>query len=257
MPIEPAQEREDTMAFTVVDEIPAKSGVRVRQIQKVSKSKPSHVREHPYLPPRGVYATFGKRVLDLTIIALLLPFILPVLAIVWFITALDGGQAIYSQTRVGKGGKIFRCWKIRTMVPKAEAVLQRLIANDPAIAAEWARNQKLAHDPRITRWGRILRKTSIDELPQLFNVVTGDMSLIGPRPFTPEQKDMYDECPNSAAYYHLRPGISGLWQVDCRSSGTFGGRAGYDMKYARSLGLMADLRIVFRTISVVLRATGK
>ena len=257
MPHPRAQDRDQTMAYTFVDDLPCERSLTKGRVASSPKQSAQKLVENEYLPPRGAYARIGKRIFDVTLVLAMLPIILPVLAVVWFITALDGGRAIYSQERVGKGGRIFKCWKIRTMVPNAESALERLIKSDPAVAAEWQANQKLANDPRITRWGRVLRKTSIDELPQLFNVLTGDMSLIGPRPFTPAQKTMYDACPNAIAYYHLRPGISGLWQVDCRNSGTFGGRAGYDMSYAKSLSFAGDVKIALRTVAVVLRATGK
>lgn len=205
----------------------------------------------------GPYRLWGKRVLDFFAALALLPIAVPIIAVVWFLTTRDGGHGFYAQHRVGRDGKLFRCWKIRTMVRDADDVLARLIAEDPEIAREWHQTQKLHDDPRITRLGRLLRKTSIDELPQLWNVLKGDMSLIGPRPFTPDQKPLYDRLPASAAYYSLRPGISGLWQVDCRNDGAFDERAGYDDAYADGLSLWQDLLIVGRTIQVVCCATGK
>ena len=207
--------------------------------------------------PRGFYRDFGKRVLDILIVLAASPLVLPALLVIGVITALDGGRPFYGQPRVGRNGQIFRCWKIRTMVPNAEKALQELVASDPEIAREWKLKQKLVHDPRITRWGMILRKTSMDELPQLLNVLTGQMSLIGPRPFTPDQKPIYDELGMSSAYYHLRPGITGLWQVECRSKGTFTDRVSYDEAYDRQLSFWTDFKIALRTVRVILQATGK
>jgi exopolysaccharide production protein ExoY len=203
------------------------------------------------------YAQRGKRLTDLFLITAALPVVLPVFVLILALTMLQGGRPFYSQLRVGRNGQIFRCWKFRTMVPNAEQVLTQLISGDPQIAAEWRRNQKLARDPRITRVGAILRKTSLDELPQLWNVINGTMSLVGPRPFMPDQQPLYREGRMDAAYYSIRPGITGLWQIGRRNAGSFAERVIFDTRYVRSLSLRADLSILFRTVSVVLRATGK
>lgn len=203
------------------------------------------------------YARWGKRAMDIAIVLAMLPIALPIIALAWALTARQGGRGFFCQDRVGKKGRLFRCWKIRTMVPDADAALTRLVEGNAALGAEWHRAQKLDRDPRITRLGRILRKTSIDELPQLWNVMIGDMSLIGPRPFTPAQKALYDRLPNSEAYYALRPGISGLWQVTRRNSGDFSERARYDHIYASNLTPGQDLRILGRTFRAVVGATGK
>lgn len=206
------------------------------------------------VPP--FYPTHGKRLLDLVIVALLLPVALPLIGLILAATALEGGRPLYCQLRVGQGGRLFRCWKVRTMVVDAEGALAVILRDDPAMAAEWCSNQKLAHDPRITRLGAFLRRSSLDELPQLWNVLAGHMSLVGPRPFTPEQQAIYHSgCPD-AAYYRLLPGITGLWQVSRRNLGSFAERAHYDTQYCSRLGLMTDLRILWDTVFVVLRATG-
>lgn len=204
----------------------------------------------------GLYRRLGKRLLDIVTVIVLSPVAIPVLMVVAFITALDGGRVFFSQPRIGRDGRVFKCWKIRTMVPNAEAVLKRMISADEDVAREWQTNQKLAHDPRVTRWGRLLRRSSIDELPQFWNVLAGDMSLIGPRPFTPEQKALYDQCGQSDAYYRLRPGITGLWQVDRRNEGAFGDRVSYDREYDERLSFWTDTKIILRTLMVVLKGTG-
>lgn len=204
----------------------------------------------------SVYVPFGKRILDLAFIALITPFVLPLLAILVLLTSFSGGNPLYAQRRVGKDRKEFNCWKIRTMVQDADSVLQHLIASDPDLAAEWNKNQKLAYDPRVTAIGRLLRKTSLDELPQLWNVVTGDMSLVGPRPFTPEQTAMYLRGRSDAPYFHVQPGITGLWQISLRSKGTFAERADYDQLYAGAMGFGLDMSILLKTSLVVLRGTG-
>jgi len=210
----------------------------------------------PVRPARHFYGSYGKRAIDLILVALAAPVILPVLAVILIVTALSGGKPLYIQRRIGRGGREFRCWKVRTMVRNADGVLAKMIASDAETAAEWHSNQKLVNDPRITRFGRLLRRTSLDELPQLWNVLTGDMSLVGPRPFTPDQKALYAEGRGDAAYYALRPGISGLWQVSRRNAGSFAERVHYDELYGRDLSFTADLHILWRTCSVVLMATG-
>lgn len=198
------------------------------------------------------YRAGGKRALDLVLVLLSLPLAVLILLPVVIAVRRDGAPAFYRQDRVGRGGRSFRILKIRTMVPDADAALARLCAEDPALRAEWARNQKLAEDPRITPAGRFLRRTSIDELPQLWNVLTGDMSLVGPRPMTVAQKPLYP----GTAYFKLRPGITGPWQVSARHETSFAERAVYDTAYERAMSLREDVRLLLRTVAVVLRCRG-
>ena len=208
--------------------------------------------------PAGIYRSWGKRAFDIAVLLFAAPVILPALLVVIGAAWIAGGRPLYTQERVGMNGRVFRCWKVRTMVRDADAVLQKMIAEDPAIAAEWAVNQKLSRDPRITLIGGILRKTSLDELPQVWNVLRGDMSLVGPRPFTPDQQDLYPlDALGRMPYLSLRPGITGLWQVSRRNAGSFAERAHYDGIYATSMGFLNDIRLITRTFGVVLRATGK
>lgn len=201
---------------------------------------------------RSLYRAGGKRVLDLVLILLAAPFVLPLVAVLAGIVALGGGQPFYLQDRIGRGGRIYRIWKLRTMVPDAEARLAAHLAADPAARAEWDRTQKLRCDPRVTPVGRFLRRTSLDELPQLWNVVTGDMSLIGPRPMMVDQKPLYP----GVAYYALRPGISGPWQVSDRNATAFADRAAYDDSYLREMSLATDIRLILATFRAVARGTG-
>jgi len=204
-----------------------------------------------------IYRRFGKRVLDVVAVILILPVVLPVIVSAWGIMFVGGGSGFYSQARVGRDGRVFRCWKIRTMAPDADRKLATFIKSDPQIALEWQKTQKLENDPRITAIGNFFRRSSIDELPQLWNVLTGEMSLIGPRPFTPNQKALYDAGRFGLAYYRLRPGISGLWQTQSRNLGAFQDRVSYDESYAETMSLLTDMRIALRTVVVILRATGK
>ena len=204
----------------------------------------------------GLYLRGGKRIFDIAVSLLVLPFVLPTVLCLWAVMFLNGGSGFYAQPRVGRGGRLFRCLKIRTMAPDADRLLETYLAGNPEIAAEWHRNQKLRNDPRITRLGRFLRRTSLDELPQIWNVLKGDMSLVGPRPFTPDQKALYDAETPVGSYYRLRPGITGPWQVGARNLGAFRDRVHYDEDYAANVTFLRDLAIGLKTVVVVLKATG-
>ncbi len=200
----------------------------------------------------GLYGRIGKRTLDVLLLALFAPAALPLVAIFAVFASMDGAGPFYGHDRVGRGGRLFTCWKIRTMVPDADARLEAHLASDPAARAEWDAAQKLRRDPRITRFGAFLRSTSLDELPQLWNILRGDMAFVGPRPFTPDQTHLY----RGRSYYSLRPGLTGLWQVGDRNDATFAARAVDDARYARGLSLGLDLMILLKTARVVLQRTG-
>lgn len=203
--------------------------------------------------PRGaLYRNHAKRVLDVLFVVLMAPVALPLLFVACLLASLDGGPVFYKQRRIGRHGRVFRLLKIRTMVPNAEALLQQHLEDDAEARAEWECTQKLKRDPRITPIGRFLRKSSLDELPQLWNVLKGDMSLIGPRPMMVCQQDLYP----GTAYYAMRPGITGSWQVSDRNESSFASRAQYDAEYYKSLSFATDLSILVRTIGVVVRGTG-
>ena len=200
----------------------------------------------------GLYRKWAKRAFDITAILLALPIVLPVLALLVLAVAAQGGAPFYRQTRVGLNGKTFTMWKLRSMIPGADAALARHLQANPAARAEWALTQKLKNDPRITPVGDILRRTSLDELPQLWNVLKGEMSLVGPRPMLPDQQGLYP----GTAYYAMLPGITGLWQVSARNETAFAERAYYDSRYYSSLSFATDLRTLLATVRVVTRATG-
>ena len=208
------------------------------------------------LSPFDLYRLGGKRVFDLCLALFLLPVLLPVIAGLWLWVRRDGGPGFFIQPRVGRDGRIFNCWKLRTMVVDAEAALKKMCAEDPECAREWLVNQKLLRDPRITRAGRFLRATSLDELPQIFNVLTGDMSFVGPRPFLIEQEEIYREA-GGKAYFHMRPGITGIWQVEGRNATSFAARVGFDNRYFARLTFLRDLGLIARTALIVLRRTGR
>jgi exopolysaccharide production protein ExoY len=198
------------------------------------------------------YKTYGKRMIDIMLILFAAPFILPVVAVIALMATSKDASPFYFQRRVGKGGKIFNLVKIRTMVPNAEAALEAHLASDPVARQEWDSTQKLKNDPRITTAGHFLRKSSLDELPQLWNVLKGDMSLIGPRPMMIDQQKLYP----GTAYYVLRPGISGAWQVSDRNDSSFADRATYDTDYNTNLSFKTDFSILVRTFGAVVRCTG-
>ena len=200
----------------------------------------------------SVYRTYFKRVLDLTLVSIAAIPVLIILGVCALLVARDGGSPFYCQTRVGRFGKTFKMWKLRSMVTNAEKALEDHLAKDPAARAEWDRNQKLRHDPRITKVGAILRKTSLDELPQLWNVVKGEMSLVGPRPMMVEQQVLYP----GSAYYALRPGLTGFWQVSVRNESSFAERANYDAEYLKKVSLVEDVKVIWKTVSVVTQGTG-
>ncbi len=218
---------------------------------------------HQTLPPSSsvrdlvslFYHSIGKRLLDLALALLLLPVLLPVICTLWLLVRLQGEGGFYSHTRVGRNGARFSCWKIRTMVPNAEALLAQLLENDPQAAAEWQRSQKLSCDPRITRLGQFLRRTSLDELPQIWNVLRGDMSFVGPRPVTQSELDRYGS--NARVYMKMRPGITGLWQIKGRADGCYRERLRLDMAYARAISPAQDLSLILRTSAVIFRPTGR
>lgn len=200
----------------------------------------------------GIYRRAIKRILDITLVIIAAPLVVLVVAILALVIACDGGNPFYLQDRVGRNGRVYRMWKLRSMVANADTKLEEHLQSDRAARAEWDITQKLKSDPRITRFGRILRKSSMDELPQLWNVLKGEMSLVGPRPMMTNQQDLYP----GKAYYRLRPGITGSWQVSKRNESTFADRAHFDFDYDRNLSFMTDLRILLATVRVVMRATG-
>ena len=164
------------------------------------------------------------------------------------------GPALFRHRRVGYNGKHFDCLKFRTMVKDAPERLRKLLESDPAAAAEWAAKRKLRHDPRVTAIGAILRKSSLDELPQLFNVLKGDMSIVGPRPVTDEELERYTT--SIGAYLACRPGITGLWQVSGRSRTTYDKRVACDTFYAQNWSMTLDAKILIVTLPALVVADG-
>ncbi|MFW7270114.1 sugar transferase [Gluconacetobacter sp. Hr-1-5] len=195
-----------------------------------------------------------KRVMDVMIAATMLFFALPVMLAIVVLVRRDGGAALFGHNRIGENGRIFRCLKFRSMVANADEVLKDLLERDDAAREEWVSTQKLRHDPRITRLGRFLRATSLDELPQLLNVLRGDMSLVGPRPIVQAEVERYGD--NITYYYATRPGLTGLWQVSGRSNTSYARRVALDSAYVRHWTFWKDVLILLKTIPAVLRHDG-
>lgn len=196
----------------------------------------------------------AQRFVDCLICILTAPFAVIVGVLISVLIRLDGGPAVYSQLRVGLGGRPFSCLKFRSMVRDADQRLESLLARDAAVREEWGYYQKLGSDPRITWIGRFIRSFSLDELPQLLNVWRGEMSIVGPRPIMADQIALYGE--GFRTYCGLRPGITGLWQVEGRSNCTFADRVRLDMQYARSRSMLQDLRIIVLTVPAVFARRG-
>ena len=207
----------------------------------------------PPVRASGLYRRHVKRALDVVFVLLVAPFAAPLVALLAVLVARDGAPPIFGQTRIGRDGRRYTCWKLRSMVPDAEAKLAELLSTDEAAAEEWRVHQKLCRDPRVTPLGAWLRRTSLDELPQLWNVLAGEMSLVGPRPMTPDQQSIYP----GAAYYALRPGITGPWQITERHDSAFAARAVHDTRYAQEVSLGLDLSILLRTAGVVIKGGGR
>lgn len=198
---------------------------------------------------------FIKRSIDIAGSTSLLLFFLPALTLISCAIAADGGSVFYASVRVGRGGREFRCLKFRTMVPDAAAQLAELLQADENARAEWERTVKLQCDPRVTSVGRILRKLSLDELPQLANVLLGSMSLVGPRPVPQVELQKYYGV-HAQDYVSVRPGLTGPWQVGGRSDASYDRRVALDVAYARNPSIRTDLRTLVQTVSAVLFCKG-
>ena len=203
------------------------------------------------------YLYFGvKRLFDILIALIGCLFLLPVIIIVKisYLLHKDFDSIFFRQKRIGKNGKEFNLYKFRSMVPNADEVLKELLKNDEAARKEYKVNKKLKNDPRVTSMGKILRVTSLDELPQFINIFKGEMSLVGNRPYLPREKE------DMGLYYNdiikTKPGLSGLWQVMGRSNTTFEERLKLEQYYSNNFGFRIDIKIFFKTFGAVLKHKG-
>jgi exopolysaccharide production protein ExoY len=215
-------------------------------------------RATPWMGAKPVRAMgdLADAALNALVAGLLLLAASPLMAYVAWRVWREGGGApvLFAHYRVGRGGQLFRCWKFRSMVPRADAVLAELLARDPQARVQWEREHKLDNDPRITPIGRFLRRTSLDELPQLFNVLWGDMRLVGPRPIVVHELRRYGALKHH--YLSVTPGMTGLWQVSGRNNTTYEQRVELDRRYVEQRSFKLDLSILLRTAHVVLTGHG-
>jgi Undecaprenyl-phosphate galactose phosphotransferase WbaP len=199
-------------------------------------------------------ARLTKRLFDLSVAAVLLILLSPLMLIIAVALKWEGGHVLFAHTRVGKNSRAFRCFKFRSMVPDAEAKLQKLLQSNSQLKLQWDKEHKLKDDPRISKLGAFLRRTSLDELPQLFNVLKSEMSLVGPRPIVREELQKYGL--EKSYYLMVRPGMTGLWQVSGRNDVDYETRVYLDAWYVKNWSLWYDLAILFKTIKVVLWRNG-
>lgn len=195
-----------------------------------------------------------KRRFDVVITCALLPVAAPLVFALALPSWLRGQPAFYAHRRIGRNGAEFDCWKLRTMLPKSQAILRQHLRCDPDAAREWAQTYKLRKDPRVTWFGRFLRKYSLDELPQVVNVLRGEMSLVGPRPITTDELVHFGSA--AWAYDHVRPGLTGLWQVSGRNRLRYEDRVRLEVRYVARMSMRQDVWILCRTLGAVLKGTG-
>ena len=234
-------------------QIPRRSSPRAPWQPRLIEGNPaiSHVPTGSAKPPK---LRRRKRAFDIVFGAALIMFLAPLMLIIAALVKLDGGPVLYGHRRVGANRRAFRCWKFRSMVVNADKVLADVLRSDSEAQAQWERDFKLRSDPRITPVGRFLRTTSLDELPQLFNVMAGDMSLIGPRPIVVEEIERYGDA--FRHYCACRPGMTGLWQVSGRNGVDYVRRVKFDEQYATGWSFLLDLVVLCRTVVVVTQRSG-
>jgi exopolysaccharide production protein ExoY len=214
----------------------------------IALEKQSHVRHAP-LGGRT------KRGFDITLALAAIIILLPIIVLTALLIKLtDGGSIVYRHKRIGFGGREFDCLKFRTMAPNGDEILQRHFERFPEARQEWLETRKLTHDPRVTAIGAVLRKLSLDELPQLINILQGEMSVVGPRPVVRDELAMYGA--HSALYLQTRPGLTGAWQISGRSDTTYSQRVALDAQYVATWSLMTDFWIIICTVPAVALAKG-
>lgn len=259
--LDPLKQPPDGVSDGVPDGLIARSAFRnfsrttSTPMEQVLIEAPSPPDIAPLRAPVAIPLDSGNRLFDVAIALVLLAALLPVMVLVaGLIVLTDRGPVFYAHRRVGQDGRHFRCFKFRTMVVNANAGLEQLFAERPDLKDEWEQTSKLANDPRITRIGSFLRLSSIDELPQLFNVLRGDMSVVGPRPIVDSEVERYGRY--APHYLSVKPGLTGMWQVSGRSSTTFRRRVAADVYYVRNKSVLLDLWILLATVPAVLFAKG-
>jgi exopolysaccharide production protein ExoY len=221
----------------------------------VAEHMPPQAEQRMGGPRQGYWEGPGKRAFDIVAATATIVFFAPFfLLITVLLYATAGGPVIHLSKRVGRNGERFHAYKFRTMYPNSDEMLAKHLEANPVDRLEWERTHKLRRDPRVHWVGSLLRKSSLDELPQLFNVLLGQMSLVGPRPILEDDLDAYGSAVRT--YVKLRPGLTGLWQVSGRSDTTFEQRVALDSRYYRDLSLFLDICILIKTVAVVVTARG-
>lgn len=227
----------------------------VRQANTALEAQPAYDAGEPRNQDRRAPSDALKRVMDLALAIPLALFLIPVLLLIALAVYIDDrGPVIFRHTRRGKDGKQFTCLKFRSMVTDAGPRLDALLASDPALRREWEATQKIKDDPRLTGIGGFLRRYSLDELPQLWNIIRGEMSIVGPRPIIAEEVRRYGE--DIAHYDAVRPGVVGLWQINGRNDTSYAERVALDVEYARTRTIFMDVGILLSSIPAILSRRG-
>jgi lipopolysaccharide/colanic/teichoic acid biosynthesis glycosyltransferase len=238
------------------------SGIDTPRAQRETLSRPLHFGQpgHDTRSAQGIGVQtsicwlLAKRAMDIVGSIALLVLLAPLFLILSALTRLSGSPVFFSQQRIGRNGLPFKCLKFRTMIPEAEKALVKLLQSRPELQREWQQTCKLREDPRVTRIGAFMRRSSLDELPQLLNVLRGEMSLVGPRPIVEDELKIYARA--ARWYLAARPGMTGLWQISGRSDTGYRRRIALDTYYVRNQRLLLDLLILLKTIGVVARGGG-
>ncbi len=219
-------------------------------------SRPSTQRQHQVLAPATLFRyRVVKRAGELVLTAVAMPILLPILFVLAILVRVTSpGPIFFSHRRICKNGAFFSMWKFRTMCVNSSEVLERYLAAHPEARSEWNQTHKLQNDPRVTRIGRVMRRLSLDELPQIWNVITGRMSLVGPRPIVAAEVEKYAECFH--CYTQVKPGVTGLWQVSGRSKLSYQERVKLDCEYVARWSLLRDLKILALTVRSVVNQEG-
>ncbi len=259
----------------------AMPGLNSKKLHEIWEENASYFHHVIYIPDLFGFASFGvlpkdlggilgievrqqllrlgpkiaKALVDTIVAVAALVVLMPLVPFIALLIKLDSkGPVFYKQTRYGKDGKPFKAWKFRTMVENADVVLKEYLAKHPELKEEWDKDQKLRNDPRVTCLGKFLRKTGLDELPQIFNVIKGEMSVVGPRPIVQDEIKKYGKC--YSLYTKVKPGITGLWQVSGRNDVSYEERVALDAYYVRNWSVWLDLYILARTVPVALFGKG-
>jgi exopolysaccharide production protein ExoY len=220
-----------------------------------AETEVGHVRTHAHIIVKNSYQAYGKRVFDIVFTISILPIVTSLILLLGILIKAEGGSIFYGHTRLGRNKVQFKCWKLRTMIPNAEQKLKDYLDKNQDQKEIWETTYKLPNDPRVTKIGKLIRKLSFDELPQFWNVLIGDMSIVGPRPVTQKETELYGSSFDIIS--RVKPGITGLWQVSGRNDITYTNRIELDLDYVKNQTFIGDVKIVLLTIRSILLGTGR